>query len=73
MKEIVCISYAIRKTKALEDRKLVAVVSTVSAPLADPPALAVGGGFQGGSAGRNFGGAGPQQQQQRQYGGARPQ
>ena len=70
MEEVVRTSHANRKTKALEDRKLAVVVSTVAAPLADPHALVVGGGFQGACAGGRFGGAGPQQQQQRQYGGA---
>ena len=47
MEEIVRTSHAYRKTKASEDRKSAAVVSTVAAPLADPHALAVGGSFQG--------------------------
>ena len=45
MEEIVRTSNANRKTRALEDRTLAAVVSTVAAPLADPHALAVGGGL----------------------------
>ena len=61
MEEIVRTSHANRKTKELEERKLAAVASMAPAPLADPHALAVGGGFQG-----RYGGGGPQQQQQQQ-------
>ena len=63
--------HANRKTKALQDRKLAAVVLRVAAPLVDPHALALGGGFE--KQQRQYGGAEPQQQKQRQYGGAGPQ
>ena len=51
MEEIVCASYANRKTNALEERKLAAVVSATGAPSVDPHALAVGDGVQGNSGG----------------------
>ena len=66
VEEVVRVSYANRKTNALEGWKLAA------APSVDPYAVAVGGGFHGNIGGRLFGGTMKQQpqQQQRQYGGA---
>ena len=49
MEEIVRASYANRKTKALEEGKLAAVVSASAAPSVDPHALAVRGAFQSNS------------------------
>ena len=49
MEERVLTSHANRRTKALKDQKLGAVVSTVALPLADPHALTVGGGFSSSS------------------------
>ena len=63
MEAIARTSHANRKTMELEERNLAAVASMAPAPLVDPHALAIGGGFQG-----RYGGGGPQQQQQRSYG-----
>lgn len=52
MGETVLTSYFNRKTKALEERKLVAVVSVAAAPSMEPHTLANGGGFQSNSRGR---------------------
>ena len=71
MEEIVRASHANRKTKALEEWKLAAVLSA-TAPSVDPHALAVGCRFQANNKGGRFGGPGHQQpQRQRQFGGAR--
>ena len=55
MEEIIRAYYANRKTQALEEQKVPAVVPAGTAPLVDPHALAVGGRFQGNSRGRRFG------------------
>ena len=57
MEEIIRAYYANRKTQALEEQKVPAVVPAGTAPLVDPHALAVGGRFQGNSRGRRFGGS----------------
>ena len=57
MEGIVIISYSNRKTKALEERKLAAVVSVAAALLVEPHTLANGGGFQSNSGGQRFRGA----------------
>ena len=49
MEENICTSRANDEMKALEDRKLAAVVSTVAAPLAGTLALIVGGTFSSSS------------------------
>ena len=71
MQEVIPTSHDKGKTKGLKTGTLAAVVSTVSAPLADPHDLTVGEGVQRHQ--RQHVGAGPQKQQQRQYGGTESQ
>lgn len=66
MEGIVRTFHANRKTKTLEKQHFAAVVSAAAAPLVDPHALAVGGGFQSSGAGKKLGGAEQQQQQPQQ-------
>ena len=68
MEEIVRTFCANRKTKALEERKIAAIVST-SAALVDPNSLDIGSSVQGNNGGGRSGGTGQEQQSQQRFGG----